>query len=88
MFLSTAILAGNWKDIQLNKPVRTFFGNQWIELAARWILGMTFIYASYNKILEPAVFAKIIYGYDLFPAVFINLIAITPIKHIYGKNWG
>jgi len=60
----------------LNKPFRTFFGNHWIELAARWILGVTFVYASYNKILSPAVFAKIIYGYDLFPAVFINLIAI------------
>jgi uncharacterized membrane protein YphA (DoxX/SURF4 family) len=60
----------------LNKPIRTFFGNHWIELAARWILGVTFVYASYNKILAPAVFAKIIYGYDLFPALFINLIAI------------
>jgi uncharacterized membrane protein YphA (DoxX/SURF4 family) len=60
----------------LNKPIRTFFGNHWIELAARWILGGTFVYASYNKILAPAVFAKIIYGYDLFPALFINLIAI------------
>jgi uncharacterized membrane protein YphA (DoxX/SURF4 family) len=76
MFLSTAIRAGKRKGIQLNKPIRTFFGNHWIELAARWILGGTFVYASYNKILAPAVFAKIIYGYDLFPALFINLIAI------------
>ena len=45
-------------------------------MAARWILGGMFIYASYNKILAPAVFAKIIYGYGLFPAMFINLIAI------------
>ena len=76
MFLSTAFRDGKRKGIQLNKPIRTFFGNHWIELAARWILGVTFVYASYNKILAPAVFAKIIYGYDLFPAVFINLIAI------------
>ena len=48
-----------------------------MELAARWILGLTFIYASYNKILFPADFAKIIYGYDLFPNVLINLIAIS-----------
>jgi uncharacterized membrane protein YphA (DoxX/SURF4 family) len=47
-----------------------------LELAARWILGLTFIYASYNKILFPADFAKIIYGYDLFPNALINLIAI------------
>ena len=45
-------------------------------MAARWILGLTFIYASYNKILFPADFAKIIYGYDLFPDALINLIAI------------
>ena len=76
MFLSTAIRAGKRRGIPLNKPIRTFFGNHWIELAARWILGGTFVYASYNKILAPAVFAKIIYGYDLFPALFINLIAI------------
>ena len=76
MFLSTAFRDGKQKGIQLNKPIRTFFGNHWIELAARWILGVTFVYASYNKILAPAAFAKIIYGYDLFPAVFINLMAI------------
>ncbi|MEA3232326.1 MAG: MauE/DoxX family redox-associated membrane protein [Thermodesulfobacteriota bacterium] len=60
----------------MNELYKTFFGNSWVELAARWILGVTFIYACYNKILEPAVFAEIIYGYDLFPAAFINLIAI------------
>jgi uncharacterized membrane protein YphA (DoxX/SURF4 family) len=46
-------------------------------LAARWILGLTFIYASYHKILAPADFAKIVYGYDLFPNGIINLIAIV-----------
>jgi uncharacterized membrane protein YphA (DoxX/SURF4 family) len=51
--------------------------NSWIELAARWILGLTFIYASYHKILAPADFAKIVYGYDLFPSGIINLIAIV-----------
>ena len=50
--------------------------NSWIELAARWILGLTFIYASLHKILSPADFAKIVYGYNLFPEIFINLIAI------------
>jgi hypothetical protein len=43
---------------------------------ARLILGATFIYASYHKIIAPAEFAKVIYGYDLFPAGTINLIAI------------
>ena len=50
--------------------------NSWIELAARWILGLTFIYASFHKIMLPEDFARIVYGYDLFPHVLINLIAI------------
>ncbi len=60
----------------MNNSLENILGNSWIELAARWLLGATFIYASYSKILAPAVFAKIIYGYDLFPGVLINLIAI------------
>ena len=51
--------------------------NSWIELAARWILGITFIYASSYKIISPADFAKIVYGYNLVPAILINLIAIV-----------
>ena len=51
--------------------------NSWIELAVRWFLGITFIYASHYKIIEPAHFAKIIYGYYLFPDFSINLIAIV-----------
>ena len=43
----------------------------------RWFLGVVFIYASYHKILEPAQFAKVIYGYYLFPEFSINLIAIV-----------
>lgn len=57
--------------------MKNILQNGWIELAARWILGLTFIYASYHKILAPADFAKIIYGYDLFPGGIINLIAIV-----------
>ncbi len=53
------------------------FDNPWLELTARLLLGVVFIYASYHKILEPARFARIIYGYDLFPAFSINLIAIV-----------
>jgi uncharacterized membrane protein YphA (DoxX/SURF4 family) len=60
----------------LSNPRQSIFNNSWIELAARWILGLTFIYASLHKILAPADFAKIIYGYGLFPEIFINMIAI------------
>ena len=61
----------------MNKFLQSIAANSWVELAARWILGLTFIYASFHKILSPADFAKIIYGYDLFPAALINLMAIT-----------
>ncbi len=60
----------------MNNLLQSIIKNRWIELAMRWILGLTFIYASIDKIAAPAEFAKIIYGYDLFPAAFINLIAI------------
>ena len=56
---------------------QSIFNNSRIELAARWILGLTFVYASLHKILAPADFAKIVYGYGLFPEILINLIAIT-----------
>ncbi|QTA90500.1 OS_HP2 family (seleno)protein [Desulfonema magnum] len=52
------------------------YNNKWTELSVRWLLGIVFVCASYHKITEPAQFAKIIYGYDLFPSFSINLIAI------------
>lgn len=60
----------------MNYNLRTLFNNGWIEVVFRWILGITFIYASYYKILSPTDFAKMVYGYNLFPEVLINLIAI------------
>jgi len=47
-----------------------------LELVLRWITGVSFIYASIHKIAAPAAFAKIIYGYYLFPDASINLIAV------------
>ena len=60
----------------MDNNLRTLFNNGWIEVVFRWILGITFIYASYYKILSPTDFAKMVYGYNLFPDVLINLIAI------------
>jgi uncharacterized membrane protein YphA (DoxX/SURF4 family) len=48
-----------------------------MELAFRWLLGLTFVYSSLHKIADPAQFAKIVFGYALFPPAAINLIAIT-----------
>lgn len=69
--------AGKRKGTPLNNRRQFIKNNSWIELAARWIIGLTFIYASLHKIISPADFAKIVYGYGLFPEVFINLIAIV-----------
>ena len=71
------IRAGKPRGIRLSNVMKNILENGWFELAARWILGLTFIYASYSKILAPADFAKIVYGYDLFASEIINLIAIT-----------
>lgn len=60
----------------MSNGFKMFFASSWLELAARWFLGITFIYSCYHKIIAPAHFAKIIYGYYLFPDWCINLIAI------------
>lgn len=49
---------------------------KWLELILRCIVGAVFIYASFHKIISPDQFAKIIYGYGLFPGASINMIAI------------
>jgi putative oxidoreductase len=71
------IKAGKRRATQLNNYLKNIFNNGWIEIACRWILGITFIYASYYKIMSPTDFAKMVYGYNLFPEVLINLIAIV-----------
>ena len=43
---------------------------------ARLILGVIFIYASYDKILHPKAFAEIIYNYQILPDGLINVTAI------------
>ncbi len=59
--------------------------SSWLELIVRWVLGSIFIFACYHKIIDPAHFAKIIYGYYLFPGYSINLIAIIlPYLEFFG----
>ena len=70
------IQAGKQKGIQLRNLIKSIYDSGWIELLVRWFLGVIFVYASHYKILAPADFAKIVYGYDLFPGELINLIAI------------
>jgi uncharacterized membrane protein YphA (DoxX/SURF4 family) len=44
--------------------------------AARWILGMIFIYASYDKIIHPEAFAVMVHNYQLLPGELVNLTAL------------
>ena len=71
-----ATMNGKERAILLNHNLKILFYSTWIELFIRWLIGITFIYASYHKIVAPAHFAKIIYGYYLFPECIINLTAI------------
>jgi len=48
-----------------------------IVLFFRLILGITFIYASLDKISNPDQFARIIYNYHILPRFLINVYAVT-----------
>jgi len=61
----------------LNNILKNIMNSSFTELVIRWFIGITFIYASIHKISDPASFAKVIYGYGLFPAISINIIAIV-----------
>jgi len=59
-----------------------FFRRQWTQdgpliLIARLILGVIFIYASMDKIAQPAAFAKDIYNYQILPEILINVTAMV-----------
>ena len=61
----TGFLRGQWK-------------RDWpFALIARLILGAVFIYASIDKGIHPAAFAKAIYNYQILPDSLINLTAIV-----------
>ena len=51
--------------------------NDYLALLVRLILGIVFIYASLDKIVYPAQFARIIYNYHLLPGDLINLWAVV-----------
>jgi len=68
-------MAGWRQDTQLNLNSK-IFENKKIEFIIRISLGFMFVFASYHKILNPADFAKIVAGYQLFPPYTVNMIAV------------
>jgi putative oxidoreductase len=48
-----------------------------LVLLFRIILGVTFIYASLDKIANPDQFARIVYNYKILPGFLINIFAVT-----------
>jgi uncharacterized membrane protein YphA (DoxX/SURF4 family) len=47
-----------------------------LTLTFRFVLGVIFIYASLDKIQQPADFARVIQNYDMIPVILTNLAAI------------
>ncbi|MCF7951792.1 MAG: DoxX family membrane protein [Spirochaetaceae bacterium] len=48
-----------------------------VFLGARLLIGAVFLYASYDKILNPHAFAEAIYNYQLLPEIAINPVALV-----------
>lgn len=53
-----------------------FIKNKYLQIILRLILGGLFIYASYDKIINPAEFAKAVKNYDMLPIALVNIPAI------------
>lgn len=56
--------------------MKTLLDKPWFELVCRLLLGGIFVYASIDKILHPAEFAKVVYNYQILPAMASNLTAM------------
>jgi uncharacterized membrane protein YphA (DoxX/SURF4 family) len=48
-----------------------------IFIFARLLMGVVFLYASYDKILNPGDFAQIVYNYQILPDSLINITALV-----------
>ena len=50
--------------------------NEYLQLIIRLAVGLIFIYAAIDKIINPAQFARLVYNYHLLPGGLVNLMAI------------
>lgn len=58
-------------------PVRGLILPDWLELILRFLVGGTFVYASFDKILHPEAFAQAIFHYRLVPAALLHPLALV-----------
>lgn len=63
--------------MKILKFLITILTDKRVVLILRLILGVTFVYASLDKIAHPDQFAKIIYNYKILPDFLINVFAVT-----------
>ncbi len=56
--------------------MRRIVDHDLLTLACRLLVGISFLYASFYKIIEPAAFAKSIWYYHMVPGGLINLMAL------------
>lgn len=54
-----------------------FLRNKYLQLVLRVIIGGLFVYASFDKLFNPAGFAEIIRSYHMLPLSLVNLFAIV-----------
>ena len=54
-----------------------FLHNDYLGFLVRLAVGLIFVYASIDKIAQPAQFARIVYNYQLLPGELINLMALV-----------
>ncbi len=57
--------------------MRRIIDNDYFTMIIRLAVGLTFIYASYYKLLDPGAFARSIWYYHLVPGEMLNLMALV-----------
>jgi len=67
---------GKRKGILLSNRHPISFLKSKLSLIIRLFIGIILIYPGIQKVIDPFSLAKIIYAYDLFPHITINMIAI------------
>ncbi len=63
-------------EMKILKSFVTILTDKRVVLIFRLVLGITFLYASLDKIAHPDQFAKIVYNYKILPGFLINVFAV------------